>query len=271
MLVYLDLWEPPLDVELCENVLVEIATWGPKSELRRFGTNDGSGLIGTKYESNAVAWSKTAKNVVYYDYYMTNFRSKQVYCPMADEIIKICESITDKKYVKGTGTQIEAYNIWNYLFNFYTHGRKSYDISLTMDDLLERFTKIFGKGAQYIKEYIDYIEKFYDGQVNEGRDGTKLCMVVATHVDSMKVYSYFEKAFEAETREDLRDNIRALRMAFRYSDLMTNNPNSSEIPYISSRFGSYWGSMGQKGIGIASIEKPLKSDYIPDKWYSFFS
>lgn len=271
MIAYLDLWEPPEGIEFSENVIIEVATWGPDTELRKFGTNDGSGLIGTKFEKNAKAWSEISSNVVYYDYYMTNFRSKQVYCPMADEILKIYENIAETNYCKGTGTQIESFNLWNYMFNFYTHGRKAYDVKLTMDDLLERFVKIFGKGSKYIADYIKYVEDFYDGQVTEDKDGRNCAEWFAKNVNKSKVYEYFEKAFEAEDNENFRDNIRVLRMAFRYSDLITNYPESKEILFISKNFGSYWGRLGQMGIGISSFIKPCDCDFNPDKWYEFLN
>jgi hypothetical protein len=269
MIAYLDLWEPPEGIKFSDNVIIEVATWGPNKQLRKFGANDGLGLLGTIYESNAKAWSKIASNVVYYDYYMTNFRSKQVYCPMADEILKIYENFKETNYCKGTGTQIESFNLWNYMFNFYTHGRKSYDTKLTMVDLLERFVKIFGKGSEMITEYINYIEDFYNGQVEEGNDGRSCASWFAKNVDKERVYGYFEKAFDAENHENTRDNIRALRMAFRYSDLITNDPDNQEILFISKNFGSYWGRLGQMGIGISSFIEPCNCNFTPDKWYAF--
>lgn len=269
MIVYLDLWHPPQGVDIGSGVLVEMSTWGPEYILRTFGKNDGTGLIGTSVEKNAMVWSRMAGGMVYYDYYMTNFDSKQVYCPMADEIMKIYESFVEKGYCQGIGTQLEAFNLWNYLLNFYVHGRKSYDVSLTIEELLERFTRIFGNGKEFIKEYIRYIEDFYEGQVPEGKDGRECAAYFATHVNREKVYDLFEKAYEAEPEGKLRDNIRLLRMAFRYSDLHCHNPGCDELLYMSNEFGSYWGSEGQIGYGIAVFDKPGGSSYSPDKWYNF--
>lgn len=263
MIVYLDLWEPPLDVDIDRGVLVEVSTWGPGNILRRFGLKDGSGLIGTDVEKNAMEWSKIAGGMVYYDYYMTNFGSNQVYCPMADEIIKIYENFKGKGYCCGTGSQMEAYNLWNYLFNFYTHGRKSYDTSLSMEELLERFTKIFGKGGEYIKEYIRYVEDFFEGQVPNGKDSAAY---FASNVDKNKVYDLFEKAYDAQPEGNLRDNIRLMRMAFRYSDLYINNPDCDELIYMSNEFGSFWGCYGQTGYGIAIFNSPGNTSYVQDKW-----
>ena len=266
MIVYLDLWELPQDVELGPGVLVEVATWGPNYILRRFGMKDGTGLIGTGVEKNAMEWSRIAGGMVYYDYYMTNFDSKQVYCPMADEIVRIYESFKEKGYCFGTGSQMESYNLWNYLFNFYTHGRKSYDVSLSMDDLLDRFSRIFGKGGGYVREYIRYVENFFEGQA---ANGTGSAAWFAANVDRDRVYGLFEKAYEAEPEGKLRDNIRLLRMAFRYSDLYIYNPGCDELKYMSNEFGGYWGCLDQIGYGIAVFDKPEKTSFIPDKWYVF--
>lgn len=271
MIVYGDLRKPPQNIKLDEGILVEVSTWGGEYDpthwafghiLRPFGKKDGSGLIGTPVEENAIKWSHIAEGLIYYDYYMTNFGSRQVYCPMADEICAIYENFAKTKYCHGTGTQMEAYNLWNYLFNFYTHGRKAYDVSLTLEDLLERFTRIFGKGGEYIKQYIQYIESFYEGQES---DGEKSAAWFISNVDSKKVYALFEKAYDAET--ELRDNIRLLRMAFRYSDLHINSPECAELKYMSKTFGSYWGAKGQTGYGLAVVDKPNDTDFTPDKWY----
>lgn len=239
--------------------------WGPDM-IRKLGCNDGSGLIGSATEKNALQWAGYTKNLVYYDYYMTNFGSNQVYCPMADEIIKIYEHFAETGYCKGTATQMEPYNLWNYLFNFYVHGRKGYDVSLTYNDLAEKFVKIFGNAAPYVREYLDYVEKFSDGQ---GANGNECAAYFASHVDTEKVYQLFEKAYEAQPEGVLRDNLRLLRMAFRYSDLQTNDPQSDEIIYISDKFGSFWGELGQVGYGISTYAKPEKTGFLPDKWYQF--
>lgn len=265
LLVYQDIWEAPQNVEFEENLLVDVATWGPDG-IRKLGCNDGSGLIGSPTEKNALQWAKFTKNLVYYDYYMTNFGSNQVYCPMADEIIQIYEHFVKTGYCKGTATQMESYNLWNYLFNFYVHGRKGYDVSLTYDNLLDRFVRIFGHGAPFVKEYLDYVENFSNGQ---GSNGNQCAAYFGAHVDTEKVYGLFEKAYEALGEGEYRDNLRLLRMAFRYSDLWTNSPEADEITYISNEFGSFWGELGQIGYGISSYAKPGKTDFVPDKWYQF--
>ena len=236
--------------------------------IRKFGAKDGSGLIGSDTEKNALGWAAYTDNLVYYDYYMTNFGSNQVYCPMADEIIKIYEHFVKTGYCKGSGTQMECYNLWNYLFNFYVHGRKGYDVSLSYEELEDRFLIIFGKAAPYVRDYLDYVEDFSDGQ---GENGNECAAYFAAHVDTDKVYHLFEQAYVAEENEILRDNLRLLRMAFRYSDLQTNEPDADEIIYISKEFGSFWGELGQAGYGISAYAKPGEVAFIPDKWYQIYS
>jgi hypothetical protein len=275
MIVYEDLRRPPKDLKLDDGVLVQVSTWGGEYDpslpnfgqvLRSFGKKDGGGLRGTEVEEYAMGWSQIAENVVYYDYYMTNFGSEQVYCPMADEICSIYEHFSQTGYCRGAGSQMEAYNLWNYLFNFYVHGRKGYDVSLTFEELLERFVRIFGKGGYYIKQYISYVEDFYEGQES---DGTKSAAWFATHIDKEKIYGLFEKAYESEER--YRDNIRLLRMAFRYSDLHVNDSGCDELKYMSQKYGSFWGLEGQTGYGISVLDKPSENGFEPDKWYGFDS
>lgn len=266
MLVYQDLWEPPVGVELNPSVIVDLSTWGPGNILRRFGNKNGAGLIGTGVERNAMAWSQIAGGMVYYDYYMTNFGSQQVYCPMADEITVLCEDFISKGYCKGSGTQIEAYNLWNYLFNFYVHGRKFYDASLTLEQMLGRFVRIFGGGGEYVAEAIRYLEEFSEGQ---GETGTECARQFAANADWDKVYALLEQAYDAETEGKLRDNIRMLRMAFRYADLRTNAPGCEELQFMSREFGGYWHSLGQTGCGIAVYDKPDGVGDVRDKWYAF--
>lgn len=265
MLVYQDLWEPPQGVAISSAVIVDISTWGPGNILRRFGRGDGSNLIGTGVEQNAREWSRIAGGMVYYDYYMTNFGSQQVYCPMADEIAAIHGDFVAKGYCNGAGTQIECYNLWNYLFNFYMHGRKSYDIALTTEQILTRFTRIFGAGGPYIAQYLRYVEAFSEGQ---GLTGTECAAWFAANVDKARVYALFEEAYAAQPEGVLRNNIRMLRMAFRYSDLHSGSPGCEELQFLSTTFGGYWHAEGQQGYGIAICDKPGNAP-VQDKWYAF--
>jgi len=60
-----------------------------------------------------------------------------------------------------------------------------------------------------------------------------------------------------------------MRMAFRYSDLMTHDPQCDEVAHMSNNFGGYWESLGQSGYGISIYPQPRATDYTPDKWYNF--
>ena len=68
--------------------------------------------------------------------------------------------------ISGAGTQIEYWNFWNNIFNFYSFARSGYNTELSMEDNLSAFTKIFGEGASYIAEIIRIGEACLDGQVN---------------------------------------------------------------------------------------------------------
>lgn len=54
-IAYVDLWEPPADVEPCENILILEATWH-NGVLRTAGKKDGTSLIGTEFEENLLNW-----------------------------------------------------------------------------------------------------------------------------------------------------------------------------------------------------------------------
>ncbi|MBF0112079.1 MAG: DUF4838 domain-containing protein [Desulfamplus sp.] len=268
MLAYSNLFSCPENIRLEPSVVVDESTWG-NSGLRYVGKEDGSSLIGTPYEINAKKWHNAGATVVFYEYFMGNFGAKQKYIPMADEMQAIFRYFKDSGYYQGSGTQIEVFNIWNCLFNFYTHGRTSYDTALSMEDNLDRFCKIFGAGAPFIKSYIQYVEHIIDGQVRYDEAGSYL----ALNADKTKIYDLFEKAYNAESKKRLRDNIRMMRMAFRYSDLSTNGGNDGELKYIYDNFDSYSHNPGY-GIYIAVTEtfdskNRAIDQYKPDKWYLF--
>ncbi|MBF0376163.1 MAG: DUF4838 domain-containing protein [Desulfamplus sp.] len=291
MLAYSDIFNCPEGVKLQPSIIIDESTWSNKG-LRKIGKKDGSSLIGTTYEINAKKWHNLGATVVFYEYFMGNFNAKQKYLPMADEMQPIFSYFKNSGYYQGSGTQIEVFNIWNCLFNFYTHARTSYDTTLSMNDNLDRFCKIFGAGSYFIKSYIEYVESIIDGQVRYNEAGTYL----AVNADKAKVYDLFEKAYIAEKDEKLRNNIRLMRMAFRYSDLSTNIGSDNklkelrdgELRYMYDNFDSYSHNLGY-GIYIAitktvdsateSIngyrDKSVDSErrdinsYKPDKWYEF--
>ncbi|MBF0572184.1 MAG: DUF4838 domain-containing protein [Desulfamplus sp.] len=281
MLAYSDIFNCPEGVKLQPSVIIDESTWSNQG-LRKIGKKDGSSLIGTTYEINAKKWHHLGATVVFYEYFMGNFNAKQKYMPMADEMQPIFSYFKNSGYYQGSGTQIEVFNIWNCLFNFYTHARTSYETTLTMNDNLDRFCKIFGAGGYFIKSYIEYVESIIDGQVRYNEAGTYL----AVNADKAKVYDLFEKAYNAEKEEKLRNNIRLMRMAFRYSDLSTNISNDrklselrdGELRYMYDNFDSYSHKLGY-GIYIPitniAATKTIDSatgdidSYKPDKWYDF--
>ena len=121
----------------------------------------------------------------------------------------------------------------------------------------------------FIKSYIQYAESLIDGQVRYDEAGTYL----ALNADKQKVYDLFEKAYKAEPEERLRNNIRLMRMSFRYSDLLTNGGGYAELKYMYDHFDSYSHNPGY-GIYIAlsetfNSENRVIEPYKPDKWYQF--
>lgn len=281
-LAYVDLWEPPKNLELSENNMVIEATW--RDELRTAGKADGTSLIGTDFEENLLNWKKTGVSVAFYDYYMGVYPARQRWIPMADEIQSIFANFV-KKGIKGSFTQIECFNLWNNLFNFYTFGRTAFDVSLSMEDNLEAFSKIFGGGAKYIKKIIRMAEECLEGQ--ETIMTAALYMI--DHIDKAAVYQNFNKALVNAGSAFARNNIRLLRMAFRYSDLEPQQENAryiqqgeefqkvrpfpdidQELLYM-TEFDSFWKNNPGYGIAIpVTGEKTGKEfDSKADIWYSF--
>jgi len=276
MLIYVDLWDCPPDLKLEDNIIIDESTWH-KDGLRLFGKPDGSCLNGTHFEDNILKWKKTGANVVYYDYYMGVYGLRQRLIPMADEIQSIWSNFS-KKGIEGAGTQIECFNLWNHIFNFYSFGRTGYDTSLSMDDNLKSFSALFGKGAQYIVEIIKMTEECIDGNTKMHDCGHYLM----ENIDKDKVYSLYNKAiYEAESPL-FRNNIRMLRMVFRYTDIETQEKfskreefNIVEKDYDDptgelskmSEFDSFW--KNDPGYGIM-IPVDSKSRYLKeDIWYDF--
>jgi hypothetical protein len=253
ILVYNDLWEYPKDLILDPSMIIEQA-----NSSRPYGKSDGTSLLGSSYEVNAKKWAAGGGSLVYYEYYMGKFGANQVYFPMADELQSIYKYFKSSNYSKGSGTQIESHNLWNFIPNYYIHGRTSYNTSLTLSDNLDKFCKVFGAGAPYVKQYIEYAEKTLEGQ------GGKLPGDwFIKNVNKATVYDYFEKAYQAEPEGTLRNNIRMLRMAFRYSDLFVNGGADAELKYMYDHFDSYEHNLG---YGIA-IRGNGKGTFSPDKWY----
>lgn len=275
-IAYMDLLECDVD-NISSSVIVDEAVWFDTG-LRNIGNPDGSCLSNTKYEDVLLKWKKAGAEVVYYDYIMGIYGCRQRWMPSSDEMQANCTRFCEMG-ISGFGTQLEAFNMWNHIFNFYSYARTAYDISLSMDDNLNRFCRIFGDGAIYIEQIIKYGESVLDGEVNIEQASAYLM----NNIDKEKVYNLFEKALMASTDATSRNNVRLMRMVFRYSDLELNNPRyttertgiisdaadeSGELWYMHNNFDSF--KSGKEGYAISiPIAKTTTNEFIPDKWYIF--
>lgn len=269
---YLDITECG-DVSLSPNVIVNKAVWHEK--LRTAGKPDGSCLADTEYEENILSWKNAGATVVYYDYLMGIYGNRQKWLPIADEMQAICKRFVEKG-IYGLGTQLECYHIWNHGFNFYTYGRTAYDTALTMEGNLERFAKIFGKGAPYVKEIIRIGEATLNGQ----EPISKASAWLMDNLDKEPIYDLYEKAFQAAEDAYSRNNLRLMRMVFRYSDLEAGrtkvdreewpaHPHCTELWYMRTNFDSYLSGQEGYAISIAVEEEPVEKAFTPNDWYLF--
>jgi len=272
------------DVTLCESekisstVVVDGSTWHTDAGLRTVGKPDGSCLKENVYEESLLSWKKAGAQVVYYDYFMGNYGALQRWMPMADEMQAICKRFTEKG-ILGLGTQVDVFNVWNNIFNFYTYGRTAYDTELTMEDNLNEFCKTFGDAAPMVKEIIQMGESIIDGQVQIQDAGEYLIR----NIDKEKVYSLYEEALKAAETKLARNNVRLMRMVFRYSDLEVTSEKldvtvphvitkaadeTGELWYMNDNFGSYL--TDKEGYGVAfGVQKLSDAVYEPDYWYDF--
>lgn len=279
VLVYMDLWQCPEDITLCDGILIDQATWS-QDGMRTCGKPDGGSLINTYFEKNLMGFRKKCRHAVYYDYYMGNFGNQQRVMPAADEMQSVFQNMV-KLGLDGSGTQMECFNHWNNLFNFYCFARTAYDTGLSMEDQLDRFIPLFGEGGELIKEILHIYEATLDGQVPINDTGD----FFIANVDQPTVYALFDQALERTTDPICRNNIRMMRMAFRYSHLFTEDKNrkkndiqtvecndeSGELTYMATTFDSYYAN--HTGYGIA-IRVKNRTDKLPealvnDPWYQF--
>lgn len=280
MSMYVDLWKCPEGLKFEANVTVREAVW-PKTGLRKIGRADGRCINGTFFERDLLEWAKTGAQLMYYDYYMGNHGARQRYMPAADEMQSIWKRFTEVG-ISGSSTQIEYWNHWNNIFNFYCFARTGYDISYSMDDHLKLFTRIFGEGAPYVEEVIRIAEATLEGQVSIKRAG----LYLMEHIDKDACYDLYEKALAAATTPAARNNIRMMRMAFRYSDVecqytklrgqqgqvyshyeICNDP-TGELYFMSHNFDCCrW---NDPGYAIAlPLDCKKQAEFIPDYWYEF--
>lgn len=273
---YLDLIECH-DKKLSSSMIIDEAVW--HSKLRSVGRPDGGCYKDSEFEKNILEWKKTGARVVYYDYLMGIYSCRQKWLPAADEMQAVCKRFAELG-IDGLGTQMEVYNMWNHIINFYTYGRTAYDTTLTMEDNLERFCRIFGEGADCIKEIIRMGEETVDGQTPiQG-----VAKYLLENIDKERVYSLYEKALEVTTDKRARNNIRLMRMVWRYTDLEVNNPSleddgtkayitlasdkTGELWHMGSNFDSFINSTEGYGIAIP-VKKRSEAEFKPDNWYMF--
>ncbi len=277
MLLYVDLWNCPENVELSPNLMVDEAVWHDTG-LRNAGKPDGSCLTGTFFEEDLLKWHKAGACAVYYEYYMGVYGSRNRLVPMADEIQSRVKRFTEVG-IDGAGTQIECFNTWNNIFNFYCFARTSYDHELSMEDNLDMFCRIFGAGGEKVKTIVLLCEDCYDGQTDLSRGGQYLM----EHIDKQKIYQCYEDAFAAAETPFFRNNLRLMRMAFRYSDLecqesakmgetdyervKTYQNMPAELMYMTA-FDSYYHNRPGYGIMIP-VQGTVSGTYEPDKWTIF--
>ncbi|MBQ8605933.1 MAG: DUF4838 domain-containing protein [Clostridia bacterium] len=276
VLIYTDLWQKPQSVTaLDDGILIDQANWS-KNDLRHIGRRDGGSLIGTDYDQNHKAFRKICKNTVFYDYYMGNYNARQRMIPGADEMQAIFQYF-EKEGVLGSGSQFECFNLWNNIFNFFCFARTQYDTSLSFEDCLARFSRLFGEGAEDIQSIIRTLENTLEGEVSIRYAG----IYTIEHVDTDKIYSLFESALSKTRSKNERNNIRMLRMAFRYSHLITidesednaKEPNvptyvdkTGELTIMAESFDSFGDEQNRSGIAIRVKNRGAqKTD---DIWYN---
>lgn len=280
MLAYSSLFYCPDDLELEPNLFIDEAVTSSDLGVRSVGKPDGSCLTDTPYEQNLLKWKKTGASVVYYEYYMGTHSCRQRYMPAADEMQSDWKRFMEVG-INGSGTQIEYWNFWNNIFNFYCFARTGYDTERSMEQNLKLFVRIFGEGAEYIAEIIRMAEACLDGQVKIYRAG----LYLMDHIDKDACYALFDKAFAAASTPAARNNIRMMRMGFRYSDIECAHTilgrddffryvkfeecedPTGELYYISHNFDSC--KWNDPGFGIAFPLDCKESDFQPDHWYAF--
>ena len=105
------------------------------------------------------------------------------------------------------------------------------------------------------------------------------------HVNKEEVYNLFDRALDAAKEPFFRNNIRLMRMVFRYSDLEISfrneyNPeglyagiysdtvdDKGELWYIKEHFDIFISN--QEGVGAAFPLKKEKKGFCVNKYYNF--
>lgn len=276
VLLYTNLWTYPEGTEIPDNIFYEMSTWADTG-LRTCGKPDGSCLADTHFTDTLLEWKDHGATVGFYDYYMGVFGARQRLIPMADELQSIWRYFVEKGIV-GTGTQLECFHIWNHLVNVCSFGRTAYDTDLSLDDNLARLSPLFGEGAPYVICIVKYLEELNDGQTNISNAGRLLM----ENADKPYVYGLYEEALAAAKTARARNNIRLIRMVFRYSDLETSDTGirtryslvlpyddpTGELAYMAVNFDSLYHSKTGYGVAFPVSNTDVKS-FTPDKWYVF--
>jgi len=276
LLLYTNLWEHPDGLKLSKNLTCGMATWAATG-LRCCGKPDGSCLVNTHYTDTLMKWKENGSEVLFYDYYMGVFGCRQRLIPMADELQAIWKYHKEHG-ILGIATQMECFHIWNHLVNLYCFGRTGYDNTRSLEDNLSLLTKIFGEGAPYITKYVLLAEEIMDGQkpIRWAPD------YLMENIDRDLVYGWFDEALAAASTARFRNNIRLMRMVFRYSDLEFHDPGHSqpfswllhyedptgELAYMATEFDSFEHNHVGYGIAFPLSNTDIKG-FQPDKWYQF--
>ena len=281
MLAYAGLFNCPDGLQLEPNLFIDEAVTSAELGIRSVGKPDGSCLTGTPYEDNLLKWKKSGASVVYYEYFMGTHSCRHRWMPCADEFQSYWKRFMEVG-ISGAGTQIEYWNFWNNIFNFYSFARTGYNTELSMEDNLKAFTKIFGEGAPYIAENIRIGEATLDGQVTIKKAG----LFLMANIDKETCYANFEKALTAAGTPEARNNIRMMRMMFRYSDVECmytklgkddfyvyvayediEDPDG-ELYYMSHMYDS--SKWNVPGFGCAfPVDNLKQAEFVPDGWYDF--
>ncbi len=278
---YSDLHACPEDMQVHEGLSVDQSVWGGNG-LRYVGSPDGSGFIGTEFDENMQAFRKKCEQVTCSEYHMGIYGNRHRVMPCADEMQAMRKYFIKQGY-SGGSTQIECFNVWNNLLNFYCYARVGYDVEQSLDMQIRAMCRLFGKGAPYVEEIL----KIYEDTVNGEERINKAAIWFREHVDAEKVYDLYEKALAAAGDDGVAaNNVRLMRMAFRYSMIdqevsEVGDPVGEEIIYMARNFNSY---MTKTGYGITiAVNYYLKDNKfnirmpegeVPDlsktdKWYAF--
>ncbi len=276
--VYVDIWKRPEGIKLHPNLRICEATWA-SCGLRVGGKPDGSAFIGTDFEDTAVSWMETGAELWIYDYYMGVFANRQRVIPMADELQAIWRRYREIG-IAGSGTQMETFNLWNHLLNFYAFARTGYDTSLSLSDHIASLCRLFGEGGERVAGILQYLEDEQDGQADVAHAGQELMQ----RIDRPYVYRLFDEALAATRGARERNNLRLLRMAFRYSDLDTFDKTSEvwdwkgahreyddptgELAYIATHYESFGRNDPGYAITCPAFNTDTK-DFVPNEWYQF--